>query len=176
MKGAIAEKLEAHKKNHTWDLVPLPEGHKTILKMYRRQRKKCMDLSDDLEVSKERGKEGLVCRLTPKGNIRLEAIKTDLVLKVRQQSKRFRFNLRRFRFLWHEQWYIYIACSSLCWWSADLFKLPKLKLWIKEKLFQIFEMKNLGELKYCLDIEIYKDRVKGNHYHESIHLHRKCTT
>lgn len=93
-----------------------------------------MHLPDELEFSKERGKERLVYELEFSKERDLGLTCADFHCCVYYMTNGI--------------YILLVAVDNLLIFSSC----PELKLRIKEKIFQMFKLKYLGELKYCLDI------------------------
>lgn len=232
-KGAISEELQAHKRNQTWDIVPLPSGCKTIKSKWvfkiknnadgmperykaRLVAKGCsqkagidytetfspvvryetlrvllamstlydwdidhldavvaflqgnieeeiyIEPPEGLEISKERGSEKFVCRLK-KGMYGLKQSGRAWYTKLDDNLKDLGLISADFDCCVYHKiddkniLIIAVYVDDLLIFSNCF----EYKTWIKEQLFERFEMKDLGELKYCLGIEIQRDREKG---------------
>lgn len=232
-KGAIEEELNSHKKNHTWDIVPLPTGRKPIkckwvFKIKRNNdgtterykarlvAKGCsqmpgidytetfspvvrfetlrilialstlynwdidhvdavvaflqgnideeifMECPEGLEVSKERGDTKLVCQLQKaiyglkqSGRAwytKLDEGLKDLGLTCADFDCCVYYTIQNTNIL-----IVAVYVDDLLIFSNS----TKLKNTLKEKLSRNFDIKDLGELKYCLGIEINRDKSKG---------------
>ncbi|KAK9711792.1 Reverse transcriptase (RNA-dependent DNA polymerase) [Popillia japonica] len=176
---AINVELNAHKQNHTWDLVPLPPDRKAIQTNIHNweidhldavvafiqgsiDEEIYMQCPEGLEVSKERGNIRIVCRLNKainglKQSGRIWYLKLDKVLKNIGLTCSTFDSCVYYLFNDNDSVIVAVYVDDIIVFTSNNI----LKNWIKDKLLEEFEMKDLGQLHFCLGIKIKRDRQQG---------------